>query len=87
MTDVVATEQSDTDDSPPYRLLSRELSWLDFNDRVLTLATEPGIPLLERAAHPGAVQRIDDLQTPGAESGAKLVDSRGVRAGGDLQTA
>jgi polyphosphate kinase len=32
-----------------HRLLNRELSWLDFNDRVLDLATEPGIPLLERA--------------------------------------
>jgi polyphosphate kinase len=32
-----------------HRLLNRELSWLDFNDRVLTLAAEPGIPLLERA--------------------------------------
>ncbi|MEX2626255.1 MAG: polyphosphate kinase 1 [Ilumatobacteraceae bacterium] len=31
------------------RLLNRELSWLDFNDRVLALAAEPGIPLLERA--------------------------------------
>jgi len=31
------------------RILNRELSWLDFNDRVLTLATEQGIPLLERA--------------------------------------
>ena len=31
-----------------HRLLNRELSWLDFNDRVLDLATEPGIPLLER---------------------------------------
>jgi len=30
-------------------LLNRELSWLDFNDRVLQLAAEPGIPLLERA--------------------------------------
>jgi polyphosphate kinase len=30
-------------------LLNRELSWLQFNDRVLSLATEPGIPLLERA--------------------------------------
>jgi polyphosphate kinase len=32
-----------------HRLLNRELSWLDFDDRVLALATEPGIPLLERA--------------------------------------
>ena len=32
-----------------HRVLNRELSWLDFNERVLALATEPGIPLLERA--------------------------------------
>jgi polyphosphate kinase len=31
------------------RLLNRELSWLDFNDRVLALAGEPTVPLLERA--------------------------------------
>ena len=30
------------------RLLNRELSWLDFNGRVLALAEEPGVPLLER---------------------------------------
>jgi polyphosphate kinase len=30
------------------RFLNRELSWLDFDERVLRLATEPGIPLLER---------------------------------------
>ncbi len=30
------------------RILNRELTWLDFNERVLALASEPGIPLLER---------------------------------------
>ena len=35
-------------EGPGHRLLNRELSWLDFNDRVLTLAQETGIPLLER---------------------------------------
>src|SRR6476469_2872346 len=30
------------------RQLNRELSWLDFNARVLALADEPTVPLLER---------------------------------------
>ncbi len=30
------------------RLINRELSWLDFNDRVLSLSGDIGIPLLER---------------------------------------
>ncbi|GIJ45733.1 polyphosphate kinase [Virgisporangium aliadipatigenens] len=34
---------------PPDRYLNRELSWLDFNARVLTLAEDPETPLLERA--------------------------------------
>ena len=34
--------------SPPPERFERELSWLGFNRRVLGLATDPGVPLLER---------------------------------------
>jgi polyphosphate kinase len=34
---------------PPNRFLDRELSWLAFNQRVLELAEDPSLPLLERA--------------------------------------
>ena len=33
---------------PDSRYINRELSWLDFNDRVAVLATDPDRPLLER---------------------------------------
>ncbi|MEA2425710.1 MAG: polyphosphate kinase [Thermoleophilaceae bacterium] len=39
-------------DAPGERTLpyaNREVSWLDFNERVLTLAEDPDVPLLERA--------------------------------------
>jgi polyphosphate kinase len=45
---MTGTDTSNVPDPEP-RVLNRELSWLDFNDRVLSLASEPGIPLLERA--------------------------------------
>ena len=35
----------------PDRYVSRELSWLDFNERVLALAEDPARPLLERAKY------------------------------------
>ncbi|MEO6942452.1 MAG: RNA degradosome polyphosphate kinase, partial [Terrimesophilobacter sp.] len=33
---------------PPDRFLDRELSWLGFNERVLELAEDETVPLLER---------------------------------------
>ena len=33
---------------PPQFIIDRELSWLDFNTRVLELAEDSSIPLLER---------------------------------------
>jgi len=38
-----------TNDLPTHRYANRELSWLDFNSRVLALAEDTSIPLLERA--------------------------------------
>ncbi len=40
--------QGDADDLPADRYLERELSWLQFNERVLQLAMDPAVPLLER---------------------------------------
>jgi polyphosphate kinase len=43
------TDQAAAIRSRPERYLNRELSWLEFNARVLALADEPERPLLERA--------------------------------------
>ena len=47
----VTSEENTTDlpHRPAERYLNRELSWLDFNARVLSLAGEERLPLLERA--------------------------------------
>ena len=40
----------DAGDRGDGRLFNRELSWLAFNARVMHLAEDPEVPLLERAA-------------------------------------
>ena len=42
-------ERPGAEDLPADRYLERELSWLQFNERVLQLAMDPTVPLLERA--------------------------------------
>jgi polyphosphate kinase len=47
--DVDASSSVDDGTLPEGRYLDRELSWLAFNQRVLELAEDPDLPLLERA--------------------------------------
>jgi polyphosphate kinase len=46
--EAVRTTAAEPDLSDPSLYFNRELSWLDFNDRVLQLAEDPRVPLLER---------------------------------------
>jgi polyphosphate kinase len=48
MTDTVAEERAAEVTLPPDRFADRELSWLAFNERVLELAEDEALPLLER---------------------------------------
>jgi len=45
----VADEPSATHELPSERYLEREISWLQFNERVLQLAMDETVPLIERA--------------------------------------
>ncbi len=50
--DEARARPAESDDAPdlsdPSLYFNRELSWLEFNDRVLQLAEDPSVPLLER---------------------------------------
>jgi polyphosphate kinase len=48
MTEAVETQAQVPELDAPELYVNRELSWLDFNDRVLQLAEDAGVPLLER---------------------------------------
>src|SRR3954469_23169815 len=49
LSDVLDPVPAEGAGDPDLRLLNRELSWLDFNARVVALAEDPDVPLLERA--------------------------------------
>ena len=49
--DVPSDTANRTTQLPPDRYLNRELSWLDFNARVLELAEDDALPLLERVKY------------------------------------
>ena len=46
--EAIRTTATEPDLGDPSLYFNRELSWLDFNDRVLQLAEDPRVPLLER---------------------------------------
>ena len=48
-TPAVSASEPAPDLDDPALYFNRELSWLEFNDRVLQLAEDPAVPLLERA--------------------------------------
>ncbi len=46
--EVTVDRDGGDDAGPSDRFFNRELSWIDFNGRVLALASDPRVPLLER---------------------------------------
>jgi polyphosphate kinase len=48
MTETSAADGVERDLYDPYLYINREISWLQFNDRVLAMAADPQVPLLER---------------------------------------
>jgi polyphosphate kinase len=72
----------------PRSYLNRELSWLDFNDRVLTQAADADVPLLERvkflAIFAGNLDEFFQVRVAGLKE--QLASRRGSRSPDGLST-
>ncbi len=76
----------DGETQPPKRYLNRELSWLDFNRRVLALAHDEGRPLLERvkfaAIHASNLDEFFQVRVPtvleSVEAGVRQASADGL---------
>ena len=65
------------DELPPGRYLDREESWLRFNQRVLELAEDEGLHLLEAIVRsPWALATLLDAAGPGAEEQVGRIRAR-----------
>ena len=70
------------------RFLNRELSWLDFDRRVLELAADPGVPLLERVKLCGIVSsNLDEFFAVRMAGTREQVESRVELRSPDGRTA
>ena len=71
------------DSAKPF--LDRELSWLDFNQRVLSKASEPSVPLLERvrflSVHAENLDEFFQLQVSGVQETVRTGVNRRSNAG------
>ena len=73
---------------PADRFLNRELSWLDFDRRVLELAADPGVPLLERVKLCGIVSsNLDEFFAVRIGGTREQVESKVERLSPDGRTA
>ena len=75
---VVEVERPDISMESPEAFINRELSWLQFAHRVVELAKDPEIPLLERVKFAGIVGMLHDEFFMKRMSGLKRQIRNGV---------
>jgi polyphosphate kinase len=81
-------EVAEPDLSDPSLYFNRELSWLDFNDRVLQLAEDPRVPLLERVSFCSIYQdNLDEFFMVRVAGLHDQVDSKIDARGADAMSA